>query len=144
MILSSGMVIVRRENDAWKYLVLRAYKNWDFPKGVVEASEEPLETALREVKEETGITDLRLRWGSVFRESAPYKSSKGIKIARYYLVETTESQVVFSINPEIGMPEHHEYRWLTFEELLNLALPRLKPVIEWAGKLVNGNDCRSA
>ncbi|MCX5850893.1 MAG: NUDIX domain-containing protein [Deltaproteobacteria bacterium] len=144
MILSSGMVIVRRENDAWKYLVLRAYKNWDFPKGVVEALEEPLETALREVKEETGITDLRLRWGSVFMESAPYKGSKGIKTARYYLAETTESQVVFSINPEIGMPEHHEYRWLTSEELLNLASPRLKSVIEWAGKLVNGNDFQSA
>ena len=140
MILSSGMVVVRREGGAWKYLVLRAYKNWDFPKGVAEVSEEPLKTALREVREETGITDLVLRWGTVFMESAPYKSGKGIKKARYYLAETATSQVVFSVNPEIGMPEHHEYRWLAFEELLALTSPRLKPIVEWAGKLIAGHS----
>jgi len=131
VILSAGVVIVRKEEGIWKYLFLRAYRNWDFPRGVVESGEDPLETAIREVKEEAGIEELAFRWGAVFRETAPYIGT-GEKIARYYLAETTEARVVFSINPEIGMPEHHEYRWLTYDETKILAPHRLIPIIEWA------------
>ncbi len=38
---SAGIVIVHRVAEGWHYLVLRAYRNWDFPKGVVEPSETP-------------------------------------------------------------------------------------------------------
>jgi 8-oxo-dGTP pyrophosphatase MutT (NUDIX family) len=134
MILSAGIVIVRKEGDEWKYLFLRAYRNWDFPKGLVEHGEQPLETAQREAEEETGITDLRFSWGHVFTETEPYSGGK--KIARYYIAETTQSEVTFSINPELGMPEHHEYRWLSYEEIKKLSPERLLPVIEWAHRLL--------
>ena len=78
---------------------------------------------------------LHFRWGHEFRETEPY-SSGGKKVARYYLAETTQSQVAFSINPAIGMPEHHEYRWLVYEDLCRLAPKRLLPIVEWAGKIV--------
>ncbi|MFW6140605.1 MAG: NUDIX domain-containing protein [Acidobacteriota bacterium] len=58
MRLSAGLVIVRQESGQWKYLFLRAYRNWDFPKGEVEGDEDPLETAKREAEEEAGISDL--------------------------------------------------------------------------------------
>jgi len=44
--------------------------------------------------------------------------------------------VEFSVNPEIDGPEHHEYRWLSVDDLKKLALPRLHPVIDWARKSV--------
>ena len=47
--LSCGIVLARRENDAWLTLMLRAYHHWDFPKGIVEEAEEPMHAALREV-----------------------------------------------------------------------------------------------
>ena len=134
MILSAGIVIVRKEGDGWKYLFLRAYRNWDFPKGLVERGEDPLEAAQREADEEAGITDLKFSWGHVFIETEPYSGGK--KIARYYIAETTQSEVTFSINPELGMPEHHEYRWLPYEELKKLSPERLLPVIEWAHRLL--------
>lgn len=135
MIRSAGVVVVRKEANQWKYLFLRAYRNWDFPKGIVEPSEDPLETAKREVQEEAGITNLNFRWGDVFKETSPY--SGGRKIARYYLAETPESIVTFSINPEIGGPEHHEYRWLSYDEFRKLSPQRLLPIIEWANDLID-------
>lgn len=137
MIRSAGVVVVRKEANQWKYLFLRAYRNWDFPKGIVEPSEDPLETAKREVQEEAGITNLNFRWGDVFKETSPY--SGGRKIARYYLAETPESIVTFSINPEIGGPEHHEYRWLSYDEFRKLSPQRLLPIIEWANNLIDRN-----
>jgi bis(5'-nucleosidyl)-tetraphosphatase len=89
-----------------------------------------MQTARREVEEEAGIIDLEFSWGPVFRETEPY--NRGRKIARYYLAQTTQTEATLSVNPEIGMPEHHEYRWLTIAEVLALAADRLRPIIEWA------------
>ena len=136
MRLSAGIVVVRQVKEGWRYLFLRAYRNWDFPKGLMGPGEEPLETARREVKEEAGMTDLHFRWGPVFKETSPYYSG-GKKIARYYIAETSESDVTFSINPELGRPEHHEYRWLAYEEVKRLAPKRLLPIIEWAESLIS-------
>jgi bis(5'-nucleosidyl)-tetraphosphatase len=129
MILSAGIVVVRGD-PAWTYLLLRAFRNWDFPKGEVDPGESPLETAIRETREETGLTELEFPWGQVFKETEPY--NRGTKTARYYLAATTQAEVVFAVNPAIGGPEHHEYRWVAADELRRLAPSRLKPIVEWA------------
>jgi 8-oxo-dGTP pyrophosphatase MutT (NUDIX family) len=134
-ILSAGVIVVRNESEQWKFLFLRAFKNWDFPKGVVEPGEDPLKTALREAKEEAGIDDLRFRWNNVYKETEPYRSG-GKKIARYYLASTSQSRISFSVNPEIGKPEHHEYRWLPYNEIRALAPKRLHRIIDWANKII--------
>jgi bis(5'-nucleosidyl)-tetraphosphatase len=134
MILSAGIIVVRKEQEGWKYLILRAFRNWDFPKGETQAGESPRETAVRETREETGITELGFHWGEVFKETEPY--NRGTKIARYYLAQTSADQVVFAVNPKIGGPEHHEYRWLSGAELETLAAARLLPVIHWARGIV--------
>ncbi len=121
---------VRKEGQAWKFLLLRAYRNWDFPKGEPDPEEDLFETARREVREETGIGDLDYSWGRDYKETEPYLDGK--KVARYYLAQTRESRVVFSINPELGFPEHQEYRWVSAAEAKRLVPPRLQPIIDWA------------
>ncbi len=135
MVLSAGVVVVRKKNDEWRYLLLRAYRDWDFPKGVVEEGEEPLEAAIRETAEETGITDLRFSWGHGYSATQPYSGGK--KIARYYIAETDTEKVSFSVNPEIGAPEHHEFRWVSGDELQRLCSERLLPVVEWSIQLLS-------
>jgi 8-oxo-dGTP pyrophosphatase MutT (NUDIX family) len=122
------VIVVRRDPQGWLFLLLRAYRNWDFPKGLVEPGEDPLAAARREVQEETLIADLRFSWGEEFIETAPYAHNK---IARYYLAETTTVTVSLPVRPELGHPEHHEWRWLSVEEALARASPRLTPVIHW-------------
>jgi 8-oxo-dGTP pyrophosphatase MutT (NUDIX family) len=131
--LSAGVVVVRRSEAEWLYLMLRAYRNWDFPKGIVEPGEEPFAAARREVAEETGIEDLRFPWGEVYRETAPYGQNK---VARYYLAETRTQQVSLIATEELGRPEHHEWRWLTHRAALALASPRLQPILSWAAEVL--------
>ena len=140
MLRSAGIIIVRQVEGQWLYLFLRAYNYWDFPKGEVEEDESPFEAARREVLEETGMADLTFPWGTIYKETEPY--SGGRKRARYYLAETTESIVRFSVNPELGRPEHHEYRWLNVHDLKTLAPKRLLPVINWARVIVPGRQAK--
>ena len=79
-ILSAGVVVIHWSLNHYEYLLLRAYNYWDFPKGVVEADEAPLQAAIREVEEETTLTNLRFRWGDIYRETHPY--NQGCKVAR--------------------------------------------------------------
>jgi 8-oxo-dGTP pyrophosphatase MutT (NUDIX family) len=126
---SSGAVVFRRTEKGVRLLVLRAYKNWDFPKGRIEDGEDALACAEREVREETGLRDLAFPFGEEFRETLPYA---GNKIARYYLAETEESEIELPVSPELGRPEHHEFRWASFDEAEDLLPPRLAVVLEWA------------
>jgi 8-oxo-dGTP pyrophosphatase MutT (NUDIX family) len=131
--LSAGVVVVRQTSSGWRFLMLRAYRNWDFPKGLVESGEDPLSAARREVTEETLISDLAFTWGELYTETAPYSRNK---VARYYLAETSSEAVTLPVRPELGRPEHHECRWLEFEEALELASPRVEPVLRWAARLI--------
>ena len=133
---SAGVVVLRREGQSWRYLMLRAYRNWDFPKGEVEAEENPLHAACREVEEETSLASLEFPWGEVFCETEPYG---GGKVARYYLGETQRGDVFLPHDEKLGRPEHHEYRWVSFDDARALAPPRLQPVIAWAGRVSGGH-----
>lgn len=127
--LSCGVVIVRRAPDGWWLLLLRSWKNWDFPKGIVESGEDPLAAARREVREETSIDDLSFSWGETYRETGPYSRNK---IARYYLAETRCEHCDLPVNPLLGTPEHHEWRWVSPDEALERVSARVRPVVEWA------------
>lgn len=134
-ILSAGVIIVRRDGDKWLYLLLRAYNHWDFPKGVVEPGEAPLDAAIRETAEETALCDLQFRWGHDYRESGPYHRGK---VARYYLAETATARVCLPVSEELGRPEHDEYRWLSYGGARSLLIPRLGEVLLWADNKIKG------
>jgi 8-oxo-dGTP pyrophosphatase MutT (NUDIX family) len=125
------VVVARRDIGGWRLLVLRAYRNWDFPKGMVEPGEAPLDAAIRETAEEAAISDLAFRWGEGFCETAPYGRGK---VARYYLAETAKQAITLPVSPELGRPEHDEWRWVSFDEAGRLLPPRLQPILAWARK----------
>ena len=134
--LAAGMVVLRRFDGDWRWLMLRAYRNWDFPKGEVEPGEDPLAAARREVEEETGLSGLAMPWGEGYSETVPYRG----KVARYYLAESPEGDVSLPVSAELGRPEHHEFRWVGLDEARLLAPPRLQNVIAWAAQEVTRRD----
>jgi 8-oxo-dGTP pyrophosphatase MutT (NUDIX family) len=125
------VVVVRRGPAGWLFLLLRAYRDWGFPKGMVDAGEDPIATARREVREETLIEELAFDWGYEYRETEPYNNNK---VARYYLAATSVSEVTLPVSPELGRPEHHEWRWVDFQQALALGSPRLEPILQWAAE----------
>ena len=135
--LSAGVVVVRPGPTGWLFLMLRAYHNWDFPKGVLDPGEEPLAAARREVQEETLIDDLRFTWGEEYVETAPYSNNK---IARYYIGETGTEHVTLPVSPELGRPEHNESRWLDLAGALALSSPRVAQVVRWAAGKIGISD----
>ena len=59
---SCGVLVLRRQEEEL-YVVLLRHRfggHWSFPKGHVEAGESERQTALREVREETGLTGIKL------------------------------------------------------------------------------------
>lgn len=119
---SAGAVIFMRDKNETFYLLLDYTKKYsDFPKGHIEAGESEEATVIREVREETGISDLVIIKG--FRESIKYffKATYGLsevekkkapwvfKSVVFYLAETRTKEVKIS-------SEHIGYKWLNFNE----------------------------
>jgi 8-oxo-dGTP pyrophosphatase MutT (NUDIX family) len=98
-----------------KYLLLYS-RYWEFPKGLVATEESEENAAVREVREETGLS-IQLVPG--FRESIQYFYRRGRggplvkKQVVYFLGETEELGFKTSW-------EHQEARWVTFGEALEL------------------------
>lgn len=97
--------------------------------GLVERGESALHAAIRETREETGLGGLAFPWGEGYYQTEPYA---GGKVARFYLAEWTGGDVTLPVNPDLGRPEHHEFRWVPFESAVLLLVPRLQHVIVWA------------
>jgi bis(5'-nucleosidyl)-tetraphosphatase len=135
--VSAGVVVVRQTAEGWRFLLLRAFNHWDFPKGMVEPGEEPLDAAKREVREESLIDDLEFRWGEPSTRTGPY--SRG-KVACYYIATTRTEEITLPVNPELGRPEHSEFRWVDYDEAVQLVSPRVRPVLRWAAQVMNLGD----
>ncbi len=131
--LSCGAVVVRLAESGWLTLMLRAYQNWDFAKGIREEGETSMQAALREITEETGIRNLHFDWGERFTDTGPYNRGK---VARYYLARTDQVQVEMGISPELGRPEHLEYQWMDFDRAYDISSPRVRQVVQWARQVI--------
>ncbi len=84
--------------------------HWDFPKGHVEDNETELETATRELQEETGIDNFKLI--DNFRHKITYNIHKnnGLipKEVIFFLAESSTKSIQLS-------SEHQNYSWLNFD-----------------------------
>lgn len=131
---SCGAVIFSKHKDGIKYLLLHYEAgHWDFPKGAQEKNEKDEQTALREIKEETGIEDVELLNG--FRETIKYFYKKG--------EETVYKEVVFflaksAIEHVKLSSEHIGYAWVSFEHAMKkLTYNNSKELLEKADKFLN-------
>ena len=112
--ISAGIILFN-EIDKRKFLLLNyPSKHWDFVKGKMEKGETPHETAIRETKEETGISDVEFIDG--FEEEIEY----------YFYADNQEihKKVIFFIGKtdttEITLShEHLDFIWLEFDNALN-------------------------
>ncbi len=114
-IFTSACVLFRRENSEIKYLLLHyRYGHWGYTKGKIDDGETEKEAIIREIKEETGISQVDYIPG--FKENIRYPlvimGNKFIKYVRFFLGETKEKNVVLSF-------EHINYAWLNFEDAYN-------------------------
>ncbi len=111
--ISAGVILFRRAPQPHYLLLHYESGHWDFPKGHIETGEDAQETARRELKEETGISEIRFLDG--YKATLRYFfRQKGIgifKVVIYFLAETDQSEVTLSY-------EHIGYGWLPYDAAL--------------------------
>ncbi|MDE2180312.1 MAG: NUDIX domain-containing protein [candidate division NC10 bacterium] len=114
--ISAGVILFRRAPEPHYLLLHYESGHWDFPKGHIEPGEDAQQTARRELKEETGISEVSFLVG--YKQTLRYFfRQKGIgifKIVIYFLAETDQSEVSLS-------HEHIGFDWLPYD----LAMRRL-------------------
>jgi tRNA nucleotidyltransferase (CCA-adding enzyme) len=109
---SCGAIVWRRKKELEFLLVQQKSKRWGFPKGHVERNESERETALREVKEETG---LQVKLLADFRRALRYSSRKGrSKLVVFFIGEAIGGKLA-APNDEILA-----HRWVSYEEAVAL------------------------
>ena len=111
----SAGIILFNDVDKRKFLLLNyPSKHWDFVKGKMEKGETPHETAIRETKEETGISDVEFIDG--FEEEIEYyfyaENQEIHKKVIFFLGKTETTEIVLS-------HEHLDFIWLEFDNALS-------------------------
>ena len=90
---------------------------------------------MRELEEETGynIDDIRMI-GSLLNtpESVTYGKGKKQKTATYFyaVLENFDKKPCLPVNPELGHPEHDEWRWVSVLDLPDLLPNRLQIIAQ--------------
>ncbi|MCK6440086.1 MAG: NUDIX domain-containing protein [Planctomycetes bacterium] len=111
---AAGFIVIDA-SGAFLLLRSRRHDEWGFPKGHRdEEDRDLLETARRELREETGLEDVTVLDG--FECVLDYKVKAGVrgdqtydKRVVYYLARSDHREIRLS-------DEHIEYRWVTFDQ----------------------------
>ena len=111
---SAGIVLFTNNSNKNEFLLLNYPQgHWDFIKGKIEQNETAHETALRETREETGISNIEFIDG--FEEWVEYdfrfKKENIHKKVIFFLAKTSEKKIRLS-------HEHNDYVWLEYDDAL--------------------------
>ena len=107
---SAGIVLFRKEDSKILFLLLHYPSgHWDFVKGKIEKGESTHETAIREAKEETGITDITFleNFEEWIKYDFQYQGELIHKKVVFFLAETKTEEVMIS-------HEHLDYTWMDY------------------------------
>jgi bis(5'-nucleosidyl)-tetraphosphatase len=131
---SAGAVLFYGNSSSREYLILHYPSgHWDFPKGNIEPDETIMQTARREVKEETGIGDIDVRDGFEKRIEYYYRRDGQMvhKVVVFLLAESKSRDVKISF-------EHEGFTWLRYPDaVMKLTFRNAKSILKDAEDFLN-------
>ena len=131
---SAGIVLFRKEESKILFLLLHYPSgHWDFVKGKMEKGESTHQTAIREAKEETGITDITFIEN--FEEWIEYNFKHQGELVQkkvvFFLAETKTKEIKIS-------HEHSGYIWMDYNSSMEkTTFDNAKTVLTKAQKLLS-------
>ena len=132
---SAGVILYKTEGQRRVYLILQyAAGHWDFAKGKKIRGETDMQAALREVREETGITDVPIC--DDFKEEIKYEFMRdGTAIRKtvvFFLGRTESSNIALS-------GEHTDYTWQEYNDaILAVTHEAARRVLAGANRVLAG------
>jgi 8-oxo-dGTP pyrophosphatase MutT (NUDIX family) len=131
---SAGIVLFRKEESKILFLLLHYPSgHWDFVKGKMEQGESTHQTAVRETKEETGITDITFieNFEEWIQYNFKYQGELVQKKVVFFLAETKTKEVKIS-------HEHSGYTWMDYNSSMEkTTFDNAKTVLTKAEKLLS-------
>lgn len=120
----AGVICLVHDLDRDSYLVEMEYRVgpsafvFGLPAGLIERGESPLDTAKREVEEETGVRPGKIE---EIEQYGAFYASEGISNDKAYLFALHISEIEkCPPRPDVG--EFIKFAWVSFEELLSLPI----------------------
>ena len=114
---SYGVIPLLRNEKGWKLFLIQHRRDrfWGFPKGHGEEGESPLETAERELYEESGLHVLQLLREEPLLEEYTYQH-QGIHIEKkvYFFLAITSEKFTLDIHEVV------DGKWLSFQKAKEL------------------------
>ena len=136
---SFGTILTKHSAQGTIFLLIQHLNgNWGFPKGRPEPGESALDAAIRECREEVGLTNLKLLFEEPLREQFTFQRQGAaepvMRQIEYFLAEVGENEAV-SIQPT----EIRAYAWLPYREALRrLGHAEGKATLRQAGMRLTG------
>lgn len=131
---SAGIILFRKEETKNLFLLLHYPSgHWDFVKGKMEKGESIHQTAIRETKEETGVTDITFLEN--FEEWIEYNFQHQGELVNkkvvFFLAETKTKDIKIS-------HEHQGYTWMDYSTSMEkTTFDNAKTVLTKAQKLLS-------
>jgi len=131
------VVAYSRKNKKLEYILLKRklhWKGWEFPKGKIEEGEKDKETALRELKEETGLKifkktlkDSKIRGRYLYSKALKDRPNYKGQSFHLFSVEVKKSNKI-----KFDEKEHNGFLWLDFEKAVKkLTWPNQKRCLKF-------------
>jgi len=110
---SCGFILFRKRDSGWQFLLMRHSDRWDLPKGLQEPGETAMQTAFRELWEETSIPPEKVTVVPDFHFSNQYT------VVGFDGKPTRKQLTVFwgivAGDPVIELTEHLSYQWFDWQ-----------------------------
>ena len=141
LINRAGLVFVGRRRGKKSADQLRSAHEWQMPQGGIDAGEDPLRAALRELREETNVSTVSLlaeapEWHCYdLPEEFSRKSWKGRFLGqrqKWFALRFDGFDDEIDIETPAGgqKPEFEAWRWASIDELVEMIIPFKRPVYE--------------
>lgn len=135
---SFGIIPLKKIKGEWHVLLINHRKGgfWAFPKGHPEHGETPLEAAVRELKEETGLSIAELLFKKTVGESYLFKRENN-------LISKSVSYFIAEVKGEIKLQteEIYDSKWVKLSEASEyITFPESKSICRQVSKWINGKD----
>ena len=126
---AAGFFLILKESQQIQFLLLRHSNRWDLPKGHCEKGEDFLETAFRELEEETGIKRPQVQHDCDFLFEISYPVTYPNPNSQTFQKRVHYFLGYLSSKPELTLTEHQSAAWHDWEPTKKIQTQTIDPLI---------------